>query len=706
MAGVPVVKLEHRVNGTWLDVSSRLLWSESGQPLQVTSGVTEDGGVMVGVATFTLDNTDGALTPHRSSSPHYPHLVRWRPVRLSVQVAGVWRERHYGYLDDEVLSWGNAFGTDCRVTWSTIDHFGMAALKTLRSVTVESLASLGPWCYWPLTDSETAAAADQSRYPRPALAARQVGSKGEIGWSAGTQFKTESTGGLTLTPASDEGWMLLADGTVDLPASWSLSVWISPAAKDGYVCQVGTDQYAIGIWYDTSTKKLSAVETIGEEDDAVDRVLSTTSGTWSSGVETLTVTATTVKLGSSGTTGARRNRDRMDGSYVAVGGSIADPPSRARMYSGEVKHLAIWSGAVPTAAPGWTTGGPLAMYTMASAIDTVLTWAGVATPAVLVSGTNRPVELVKTEGMTATDVISTYARGSLARIYCEGGPDVRVLDFDYFPAAASAPTGVVESSIEWGVSLDSDITDASMSWSDGSSYTASEESAYRSGIDLPGVLPIAIGRSIADWVVGASQGAPGIPAAEFDLLTMPDVTAVANLTVAARITIPGLPSQLPASSQTGMVRQITETIGASVWTRALVIDADLRDKAFVVGDAVKGVVGAGFLAGPLGSGRGGMGAWRAGEPVDASRLNGRQYAGGQMQAGKVTITPVANTNTSLAVTFPTPFASAPKVVVTPITSQPFTEVKGFSVSSVTTTGFTLWVQRSNATPTEVSWMAA
>ncbi len=709
MAGIPQVKLEHRVNGVWLDVSSRLLWSSSGSPLQVVSGISEDGGTLVGTAGFTLDNTDGALTPQHPSSPHYPHLVRYRPVRFSVFVAGSWRARHYGYLDSELVTFGNDVATDCRVIWSTIDHFGMAGLKTLRSVAVESTAALDPLCYWPLTEGDSVAAGDQSRYPRPSLVAQRVGEKGEIGWAGGTVLPTDAGGGLLLTPETDSGWMLSADATVDLPASWSLSVWIGPAAKDGYVCQVGTAQYSIGIWYDTSTKKLSAVETIGDEDSSVDYVLSTTTSTWSPGIETLTVTATTVKLGSSGTTGIRHNSDLMSASYVSVGGSIEEPPSRARMYSGEVKHLAIWAGAVPATVAGNILSGPSALLTMGSAIATLMSWAGITvTVTVSTSGTNRPVVLAQTEGVTATDLISSYARGSLGRIFCEGGGAVRVLSYDHVPATVTAPGGLVDSSIEWGAAFDGDITDAAMAWPDGSSYTATEAADFRSGVDLPGVLPIAIGRSVADWTVGASQSIPGFPVAVFDLATTPDadLATVGTLTPGAILAIPDLPPQLPASTQVGFVRQITETIGAIEWSAVVGIDADLRDRQFIVGDAVRGKVGAGFLAAPLGAGRGGVGSWRAGEPVDAARLNSRQYTGSMVQAGDLVVTPVPNTNTSVAITFPIAFPSTPRVVVTPNTGSPWTAVKGFSVSNISTTGFTLWFHRTDSGAFSFRWLAA
>ena len=703
MAGIPQVKLEHLVNGSWLDVTSRLLWSESGASLQIQRGVADDGAAMVGTASFTLDNSDGVLTPRRPGSPHYPYLIRFRPVRFTAFIGGSWRARHYGFLDSEVLTFGNETATDCRVTWSTIDHFGMAGLKALRSVAVESTAALGPLAYWPLTDPESAAASDQSSYSRPGLAVQQWKTGGEMAWGAGTVFPTDSSGGMTFTPASDSGLYLQSDGTVDLPTSWSLSVFIYPGAKDGYVCQVGTDSYSLGIWYDTSTKKMSAIETkLDTNGDPIDYVLSTTTATWAGGMEHLYVTPTTVKLQSSSTTGTRHSSVRMLSSLVSVGGAFAVESGRARMFSGEVKHLAIWSGTTPAGVFTNIATGPAVMFTMSTAIQRLMAWAGL-TVTVGTQGTDPAVVLVKTDGSTPLDIISSYARGSLARIFCLGDGTIRQSAYDYTPATVTADAGVIGLGVEWSANPAGDPTDAVMTWPDGSTYTATETAPeYRSAIDLPGVLTNAAGRSVADWLVVGPTGEPSFPVALFDLLTIPSPDSLALLESGSILSIPGLPSQLPASTQQGVVQSVTETLGASEWSLGVSTDSDARDRIMLAGDATRGVVGAGWLAGP---GGGLAGPWRAGDEVTAANLNNRQYPGGFAQCGAVTMTPTAGVDSSQSVTFPIAFATTPEVVLTAVTSVPFAELKGVSVASLTSTGFVLWMYRTTAIATTVYWSA-
>lgn len=75
------------------------------------------------------------------------------------------------------------------------------------------------------------------------------------------------------------------------------------------------------------------------------------------------------------------------------------------------------------------------------------------------------------------------------------------------------------------------------------------------------------------------------------------------------------------------------------------------------------------------------------------------------QTGAVKLTPIANTPTSVRVTFATPFASAPVVTATAATTVFGDTVKGVAVSDVTATGFTVWAYRTNTATTTVLWQA-
>ena len=75
------------------------------------------------------------------------------------------------------------------------------------------------------------------------------------------------------------------------------------------------------------------------------------------------------------------------------------------------------------------------------------------------------------------------------------------------------------------------------------------------------------------------------------------------------------------------------------------------------------------------------------------------------QSGRVSITPTANAVSSKNVTFTEEMAGTPNVIVTAGTSGPFSEVKGVSVSNVTSTGFTVNLYRTNTVTTGIHWFA-
>lgn len=76
-----------------------------------------------------------------------------------------------------------------------------------------------------------------------------------------------------------------------------------------------------------------------------------------------------------------------------------------------------------------------------------------------------------------------------------------------------------------------------------------------------------------------------------------------------------------------------------------------------------------------------------------------------MQSGVASVTnPGANTNGTTAITFQTPFAASPAIIVTPATGVPQKVFCG--IQSVSASGFTIVVNRTDAvSPTSVHWTA-
>lgn len=97
-----------------------------------------------------------------------------------------------------------------------------------------------------------------------------------------------------------------------------------------------------------------------------------------------------------------------------------------------------------------------------------------------------------------------------------------------------------------------------------------------------------------------------------------------------------------------------------------------------------------------------------GNPYFGVTLQGKLFArssSGFCKKGTVVCKATANTPTKTSVTFSSAFSAAPTVVVTPISTQPGTYVKCVSVSNVTTKGFDIYLNRTDANSTTVAWIA-
>lgn len=103
--------------------------------------------------------------------------------------------------------------------------------------------------------------------------------------------------------------------------------------------------------------------------------------------------------------------------------------------------------------------------------------------------------------------------------------------------------------------------------------------------------------------------------------------------------------------------------------------------------------------------------WKAGEIITAHKLR----AGVQYGVAPVSFTEDDEQSTQLfnvnyhrgstTVEFDVPFASPPTIQVTPRSTVPGDPLIEASYSSVTTTGFTIYVARRTDTTTNVDWLA-
>ena len=92
--------------------------------------------------------------------------------------------------------------------------------------------------------------------------------------------------------------------------------------------------------------------------------------------------------------------------------------------------------------------------------------------------------------------------------------------------------------------------------------------------------------------------------------------------------------------------------------------------------------------------------------VHGSRTGRVHFSNGLLiQWGVETITPVKDTPTAKAVTFPVSYTSVPMVLTTAITTVPGSSVSGNASANITVTGFDAYVTRNGTTNTSVGWIA-
>lgn len=111
-----------------------------------------------------------------------------------------------------------------------------------------------------------------------------------------------------------------------------------------------------------------------------------------------------------------------------------------------------------------------------------------------------------------------------------------------------------------------------------------------------------------------------------------------------------------------------------------------------------------------------------GTPLNAENLNGAIQAAAaagladfdidetgnvrvqNIQCGQAKVTvKKANTTYTKSVTFPQAFTAVPRVVVTPFSAAP--EAIQISVKDITTTGFSIYMNRTTVVNTKVNWIA-
>ena len=78
----------------WTDVTNKVDALSCSRGRNYELGKTE-----AGTATITLRNLDGRFDPSNTTSPYYPYVLPYRPIRISATYLGTTYRLWYGFIE-------------------------------------------------------------------------------------------------------------------------------------------------------------------------------------------------------------------------------------------------------------------------------------------------------------------------------------------------------------------------------------------------------------------------------------------------------------------------------------------------------------------------------------------------------------------------------------------------------------------------------
>ena len=584
---LPQPKVEIRFDGTnWDDVTA---WVRMPDGINLQRGRDDETGdpLSVGTCTLSLDNNEGEFTPGLTSSANYPYVVAGVAIRVSMWTGAAYSVRFYGTVQKWQVSWLNPVGTQAKVTVTATGTLGTFPSYTLQSASNEAIRTYANSVYhWPLLGEAGVAAAE------PVLgSAALVVTGDETKWGTGAgplptdeaegfyPTFTANAGGLRLLRNQDgSAWPFKIAGTT---VGHVLAVLMGPPTAALTIFTTGR----IVAWDPTYGIYLTTAGTGGAiMPTAWPAVVCYSSDTFANGGSWLRV------YDADGNEGQQQYNPNVD--YTA---QVVVNSSTASGGSFSLGHLAM--GTTPIAS--LSELGPALISRVTAAAPNVLA----AAVGVTLTGTvDGETALPYIEGREVADVLATLATGTGARIIEDLDGTLTWQEFPPSGTPIALPAFEIDPEFTWETSDIGWTSDATVTWPDGSSYTATRPDGKRSSMSFEGVhADRDRDRSWADWLVWntASTGQARMPAAPYDLATLSDAdtATLASVTVGSRISLSGLPSQMP-STLTLIVEGIDEQITDSRWLVTFKTSPDVYSRLFILDDPVQSVLDAGYLLAP------------------------------------------------------------------------------------------------------------
>lgn len=170
---------------------------------------------------LALDNRDGRFTPGLASSPYYPNVKLYRPIRVTATPpGGVASVRFLGYVTEWPTTWDDGTDATAYTRLKALSRLSRLGNTTnLRSILEQEILADGPYGYYTLGDSsKSTTASDSSGNGRPALRTTGTGTAFTFGQANGPA-------GDGLTAAQFAGGLYLA-GAVPSLGLQTFECWV------------------------------------------------------------------------------------------------------------------------------------------------------------------------------------------------------------------------------------------------------------------------------------------------------------------------------------------------------------------------------------------------------------------------------------------------------------------------------------------------
>jgi len=553
----------------------------------------EQSSVSPGTLSITLDNTDSRFT---LDDPTYA-ITLDRGIRVKVNGANRWT----GRVQSLPGSWpfgGQEFAV---VNVTATDDLARAQRRVLRSSVEEEVLADAPTAYYTLGENQGATmGGDSSGSGLPSLTAAGTGAPVVFG------NQTGAVDGLSAAQFVG-GQHLETVGPSFFPTSgpFTAEVWMSTTA-------ISSSSFSL---YLTSATGTTAAF-IGLDATGVPQMRAGTGTVFSSGaavndgkVHHLAVVydgATTTTAYVDGV-----NVGSIASSSPATAGidlNVGYFPTLSTPFVGTVSHVATYTTALSGGRilAHWTAGSTdYTGETPAARLARVAGYMSLATGTLDTAGATTMGPAVQ-GGRTVLDIIDECAQVTQGTAYLDGSGALTsrngyTMTTDLTPDASLDATWLGEDTVV-EVDMSSVVNYATGKaagsdnvWTTQDGFSRGIHGVYRTDYEW-NVATDAQAVDRTNWLVNTYGGSqPRFPTLTVDLLTLSGATLtnVLTLDVGKFLHVTGLPSQTPGGSIVDLiVLGITETVTTTQWT--LTLNCARKDLTFawVLGDAVRGVLGA------------------------------------------------------------------------------------------------------------------